>query len=107
MNAVSLDPLAELAVTLQQASGPSPTAAFDGRIDVAGDDPALADFVKHQALMRCYQARYVLLPPEAPPEGVLAPMLRHYGEARLASLAALRPRLEAELIGRASCRERV
>jgi len=98
VNAVSLDPLAKLAATLQEASGLSPTAAFDGRIDVAGDDPTLADFVKHQALMRCYQARYVLLPPEAPAEGVLAPMRRHYDEARLASLAALRPRLEAELI---------
>src|SRR5882757_3722453 len=54
--------------------------------------------VKHQALMRCYQARYVLLPDEAPAGGVLAPLARHYGEARLAALAELRPRLEAELI---------
>jgi len=98
LNAVSLDPLAELAVTLQAAAGPEPCAAFDGRIDSVGDDPALATFVKHQALMRAYQARYVLLPPEAPAGGVLAPMLRHHDEARLATLAALRPRLEAELI---------
>ena len=99
MNAVSLDPLAELALTLQEASGPEPCAAFDERIDALGDDPTLATFVKHQALMRCYQARYVLLPPDAPEGGVLAPMLRHYDEGRLAMLAALRPRLEAELIG--------
>jgi len=102
VNAVSLDPLAELAARLQEASGPAPAAAFDGRIDVVGDDPTLATFVKHQALMRCYQARYVVLPSGAPDEGVLAPMLRHYDEARVASLAALRPRLEAELIAPAA-----
>ena len=62
MTAVALDPLTELAVALEAASGPAPSAAFDGRIDVAGDDPTLATFVKHQALMRGYQARYILLP---------------------------------------------
>jgi Iron-containing redox enzyme len=98
LNAVNHDPMADLAVILAEASGPAPSAAFDARIDVAGDDPALLTFVKHQALMRCYQARYILLPNEAPAEGLLAPMLRHYDEARLATLAELRPRLEAELI---------
>lgn len=98
MNAVSLDPLAELALSLAEAAGPTPAAAFDGRIDVAGDDPTLATFVKHQALMRAYQVRYIILPPEAPAQGVLAPLLRFYGEDRLATLAALKPRLEAELV---------
>jgi Iron-containing redox enzyme len=54
--------------------------------------------VKHQALMRCYQARYVILPEDAPAGGVLGPMRRHYDEGRLQVLGELRPRLEAELI---------
>ena len=98
MDAVIRDPLAGLAAALAEASGPAPTAAFDGRIDVVADDPTLATFVKHQALMRCYQARYVLLPEQAPASGVLAAMQRHYGEARLTALSDLRPILEAELI---------
>jgi hypothetical protein len=98
MNAVSPDPLAGLAAILATASGPTPTAAFDARIDVVGEDPSLVTFVKHQALMRCYQARYVLLPGDAPAGGVLTPLARHYGEARLAALAELRPRLEADLV---------
>ena len=73
-------------------------AAFDARIDQVGDDDSLGAFVGHQALLRCYQARYVVLPAQAPAGGVLAPMLRHYDERRLAALADLRPRLESELI---------
>jgi hypothetical protein len=98
VNAVSHDPLAELAATLAEAAGPTPTPAFDARIDVAGDDPSLLTFVKHQALMRCDQARYVLLPDQAPAGGLLAPMLRHYDERRLKVLAEVRPGLEAELV---------
>ncbi|WP_372784738.1 iron-containing redox enzyme family protein [Phenylobacterium sp.] len=98
MNAVSHDPLADLAAILAEGSGQAPSAAFDARIDVVGEDPSLQAFVKHQALMRCYQARYVLLPDEAPAGGVLSALRRHYDEARLATLAELRPRLEAELI---------
>jgi hypothetical protein len=73
-------------------------AAFDARIDQVGDDDSLSAFVGHQALLRGYQARYVVLPAQAPAGGVLAPMLRHYDERRLAALADLRPRLESELI---------
>ncbi|HEY2357624.1 MAG TPA: iron-containing redox enzyme family protein [Phenylobacterium sp.] len=91
-------PLESLATALAEASGPSPPAAFDGRIDVVGDDLSLMTFVKHQALMRCYQARYVLLPEQAPAGGVLAAMQRHYGAPRLAALSDLRADLEAELI---------
>ena len=98
MNAVPHDPLPGLAAILAEGSGPAPSPAFDARIDAAGDDASLQDFVKHQALMRCYQARYILLPEEAPAGGVLAPMRRHYDEARLQVLGELRPRLEAELI---------
>jgi hypothetical protein len=98
VNAVGYDPLADLAALLAEASGPSPSAAFDGRIDAVREDASLQAFVKHQALMRAYQARYVLLPEAPPAGGVLGPMRRHYGEARLQVLADLRPRLEAELI---------
>ncbi|MFI4964152.1 MAG: iron-containing redox enzyme family protein [Caulobacterales bacterium] len=98
MNAVVRDPLPALAAMLAEGSGPAPAAPFDARIDLMGDDPTLAGLVKHQALMRCYQARYVLLPAQAPAGGVLAPLSRHYGEARLRALADIRPRLEAELI---------
>jgi hypothetical protein len=102
VNAVSPDPLAaplaDLAAVLADAAGPAPSAAFDGRIDAAGEDASLQAFVKHQALMRCYQAHYVLLPETAPAGGVLAPMGRHYDAGRLRMLADLRPRLEAELI---------
>ncbi len=87
--------LADLAALL--AGGGEGPAAFDARIDLASDDSLLA-FVGHQALLRGYQARYVVLPPDAPAGGVLEPLLRHYDERRLAALAELRPRLEAELI---------
>jgi hypothetical protein len=48
--------------------------------------------------MRAYQARYVLLPSDPPPTGVLAFLKRHYGADRLSNLAQLRWDLEAELI---------
>ena len=98
MNAVGHDPLAELAGLLAAAAGPSPDAAFDGRIDVIRGDTSLRAFVQHQALMRAYQTRYVVLPEDPPRGGVLAPLRRHYDEDRLKVLAALRPSLEAELI---------
>ena len=99
MNAVAHDPMADLAAMLAEGSGAAPSAAFDARIDVAGEDASLAAFVRHQALMRGYQARYVLLPEAAPAGGVLGPLARHYDAGRLARLAELRPRLETELIG--------
>jgi hypothetical protein len=98
MNAVSHDPLADLAAALAEVSGSAPSAAFDTRIDTTGGDASLLTFVKHQALMRAYQARYVLLPETAPPGGIAAAIAAHYDPARLRLLAELRPGLEAELI---------
>ena len=98
MNALVTDLLTALAVALAEGSGPAPSAAFDARIDVMGEDPSLAVFLKHQALLRTYQSRYVLLPQDAPPGGVLGPLRRRYDPGRLALLAELKPRLEAELI---------
>lgn len=74
-------------------------AVYDSRIDAPVEgDAALALYVKHQTLMRAYQARYVLLPSAAPRGGLFGPMQRHYDPARVHALAALRPDLEAELI---------
>jgi hypothetical protein len=75
-------------------------AAFDAWIDPlpAGADLALTAHVKHQTLLRCYQARYVVLPQTAPPGGVLAHLDRHYDEARLQALYRQKAALEAELI---------
>ena len=97
---MSIDPqaLAELAARLASSAGAAPAAAFDGRIDVVGDDPSLLTFVRHQALLRAYQARYVVLPAEAPAGGVLEPLRRHYDAGRAGALTAVRPCLEAALI---------
>lgn len=75
-------------------------AAFDAWIDPLPEDadPALTTHIKHQALLRCYQARYVVLPETAPPGGLLAHLDRHYDEARLQALYRQKGALEAELI---------
>ena len=100
MNAVTPSALAILADRLGARAADIPPAVYDSRIDLAGQDgdPALDLYVKHQALMRCYQARYVLLPSEAPAGGLLGSMRRHYDAGRMQALEAVRPVLEAELI---------
>lgn len=74
--------------------------AFDAWVDPlpAGADAALTHHVKHQTLLRCYQARYVVLPETAPPGGVLAHLDRHYAEDRMQDLYRRKGALEAELI---------
>ena len=87
------------AATRQVRMQPSaPPAVYDGRVDIADGTAAAQAFVKHQALMRAYQARYVLLPSDPPPAGVLAHLNRHYAPERIADLARKRAALEAELI---------
>jgi hypothetical protein len=100
VNAVTPNALAVLADRLGGREVETAPAVYDSRIDTPGDDadPALDAFVKHQALMRCYQARYVLLPSAAPVGGLLGPMQSHYDPGRLQALEAVRPALEAELI---------
>jgi hypothetical protein len=100
MNAVTPSALAILADRLGGRSAEVPPAVYDSRIDLTGEgaDPALDLYVKHQALMRCYQARYVLLPSEAPAGGLLGAMQRHYDPGRLQALDSIRPALETELI---------
>lgn len=100
MNAVTPSTLALLADRLGGCDADVPPAIYDSRIDSPGEaaDSALDLYVKHQALMRCYQARYVLLPNRAPAGGLLGSMQRYYDAGRLRALDAVRPALEAELI---------
>ena len=84
---------------MNAVAAPVMPAIYDSRTDASVEgDAALGLYVKHQSLMRCYQARYVLLPSQVPAEGLLGPMQRHYDPARLRALEAARPGLEAELI---------
>ena len=92
--------LNDLGARLARDAGAKPPPAYDAWIDPLPDgaDPALAAHVKHQALLRCYQARYVVLPDTAPEDSILDHLAAHYGEDRLQTLNALRGQLEAELI---------
>lgn len=92
--------LNELGGLLTRAAGSNPPPAYEGGIDLLpeGADDALILHVKHQALLRAYQARYVLLPDSAPGGSVLGHLATHYGEERLLALAAARAALEDELI---------
>jgi hypothetical protein len=98
---VTAEALNALGARLAGEAGPNPPPAFDAWIDPLPADaaPALAAHIRHQALLRCYQARYVVLPETAPDGELLDRLAGHYGEDRMATLNALRPRLEAELIG--------
>lgn len=98
---VAAGELRDLAARLAREAGPAPPAAFDAWIDPLPDDadPALATLIKHQTLLRCYQARYVVLPATAPDGEILDRLASHYAEDRLQVLNRLRGRLEAELIG--------
>ena len=89
-----------LGARLEREAGPAPPAAWDAWIDPLpdDDDAALTFHVKHQALLRCYQARYIVLPETAPAGSILDRLASHYAEDRLQTLNALRGRLEAELI---------
>lgn len=87
-------------LTGAKAAVPAVAAAFDAWIDPEpeGAAPALTRHVRHQALLRCYQARYVVLPETAPAGGLLAQLDRHYAEDRLQALYRQKASLEAELI---------
>jgi len=75
------------------------SAIWDLRVDGAGDaDPAADRHVRHQTLMRAYQARYMLLPDAAPGGSIIEHLNRHYDPEAMAGLEGLRRGLEAELI---------
>ena len=96
--------IARIGDRLATRAGAAPPPAWDLRIDAeAMDDPAQLVHAKHQALLRAYQARYVLLPREAPKSdlggGSIVDRLRaHYDPEEMAGLEALRRGLEAELL---------
>ena len=73
-------------------------AIWDLRIDSAEGDPAADLHVRHQTLMRAYQARYMLLPGAAPGGSIIEHLNRHYDPEAMAELENLRRGLEAELV---------
>ena len=93
--------LAELGATLAQRAGPDPPAVYDRRIDADGfgetSDPSLQRHVRHQALLRAYQARYLLLPGTAAAGSIVERLQRHYAPDVMATLEQWRVPLEAEL----------
>ncbi len=91
--------IAEIGARLARRAGPDPPAAWDLRIDGDdGADPATLTHAKQQALMRAYQARYVLLPSAAPAGCFVERLRRHYDPGEMARLETLRHALEAELL---------
>ena len=90
--------ITEIGQCLATASGGGP-AALDLRIDTMNlaFDSALLRHAKHQALMRTYQNRYVLLP-SATKGSVVQALQRRYDPEIVGRLETLRAPLEAELI---------
>ncbi|UTP38686.1 iron-containing redox enzyme family protein [Phenylobacterium sp. LH3H17] len=92
----------EIGGHLAVRTGADPPPAWDLRIDAGepgwDDDPARLRHAKHQALMRAYQARYMLLPDDAAGGSVLRRLRRHYDPVEMARLEVLRAGLEAELV---------
>jgi Iron-containing redox enzyme len=97
---VSADQIVSVGNRLGEIARGTPHAIYDVRIDsgnCAGDD-SLLEQAKHQALMRTYQMRYVLLPEHDVPGSITERLARHYDPAHMATMAQLRYELESELI---------
>jgi hypothetical protein len=91
--------IAEIGGRLAARAGKAPPPAWDLRIDDTGlADAGQLRHAKHQALMRAYQGRYVLLPREAPGGSIVERLRAHYDPEEMARLDALKRRLEAELL---------
>ena len=99
----AIDDLLRLGDDLMERSGRQPAEVFDLRIDHgdlrAEPTPQMSRHVAHQALMRSYQGRYVLLPSEAPGGSILAALDARYDPVATQRLDAQRAALEAELLG--------
>lgn len=95
------DDLMTLGDLLREQTGREPPAVYDMRIDdqslAADPKPQLWLHVRHQALMRSYQGRYVLLP-DAGSASVVEQMQRFYDPAARLALDRHRPGLEAALL---------
>ncbi len=85
---------------LSEISGTAPPGVYDTRIDSArcSEDGNLLRHAKHQALMRTYQARYILLPEHEFHGSITERLARHYDTAHVAAMSDLRCELESELI---------
>jgi hypothetical protein len=96
---IGAEDIAEIGGRLATRSGTAPPPAWDLRIDATDiAEPGQLRHAKHQALMRAYQGRYVLLPREAPGGSIVERLRRHYDPDEMARLDALRRALEAELL---------
>jgi hypothetical protein len=75
-------------------------AIYDLRMDGEGleGSPQRLLYAKHQALLRSYQGRYVLLPTVAPQGDIIEALSLRYDARAMLSLDALRADLEDELI---------
>lgn len=91
-----------IAAGLAERSGFEPPSVYDLRIDsdrlFEGNDPEMLRHIRHQSLLRAYQARYMLLPSAAPPGSIVERLRRHYDPEQMAALEKFRSRLEADLI---------
>lgn len=94
---IGADAIAEMGGRLAARAGEAPPPAWDLRIDAARD-PAGLRHAKHQALMRAYQGRYVLLPRAAPGGSIVDRLRAHYDPDEMARLDTLKRGLEAELL---------
>ncbi|MDF0662149.1 MULTISPECIES: hypothetical protein [unclassified Rhizobium] len=84
MTFIGKQDLLDIGERVAARAGTNPPPVYDIRIDAealrGNEDPSLRRFVQHQALMRSYQGRYVLLPsiafrldPVAAPEALRCP----------------------------------
>jgi hypothetical protein len=95
---ISVTALQEQSRSLAARSGA--IAIYDLRMDGTGleDAPQRLIYAKHQALLRSYQGRYVLLPSLAPKGDIIAALSQRYDPRAMLSLDAMRADLEDELI---------
>lgn len=95
---ISVTALQEQSRSLAARSGA--IAIYDLRMDGTGLEgaPQRLIYAKHQALLRSYQGRYVLLPSLAPEGDIIAALSQRYDPRAMLSLDAMRADLEDELI---------
>ena len=91
-----------LSARFRERGGTDPAIVFDTRIDRPsrhGASPALDRHIKHQALMRAYQGRYVVLPTHgSAKDNIVERLQSHYEPSALAHADAVRRELELELV---------